>query len=266
MSSAVVSDVVAGSPLQQSVASGLVVLGGFGLSALVYWLGERRASAARSGARVVELGADGGPGVPLNVRLGVMVGGLAPSRWWTERRAARERARLLPDFVEAVARSLSAGASLGRALSEAGEAVGDPFDVDMGRLTTRAALGVPLVEALDRWASDMGGEDARLFATACVLGAESGRGTADALTGVADTLADRRDVAAESRSLSSQARASAAMLVGLPLVFSIGVAFIDPATTRLLLTTPLGLGCLTGGLLLDGVGGLWMHRLVGAVT
>lgn len=254
------------SAVQQSVLCGLVVLGGLRLSALVYRLGERRGSVSRSGARLLDSAVDRTPALPLVVRLRGAVRGVGLSRWWAARGATRERARLLPDFVEAVARSLSAGASLGRALSEAGEAVGDPFDLDMERLTSRAALGIPLTQALDRWAIEVGGEDARLFATACVLGAESGRGTAGALAGVADTLADRRDVAAESHSLSSQARASAAMLVALPLVFSIGVAFIDPATTRLLFTTPLGLACLAGGLMLDALGGWWMHRLVAAVS
>ena len=136
----------------------------------------------------------------------------------------------------------------------------------MARLTDFGRVGLSLTDALDRWATELGGDDARLFATACVLGAESGRGTADALSGVADTLADRRDVVAEARTLTSQARASAAMLVAMPLVLSVGLAFIDPSTAATLFTTPFGLGCLLVGLGLDVLGGWWMHRMVGAAT
>jgi len=204
------------SPFEQSVLSGMLVLGGLGVSAVVYRVGQRRSSTSMSVARLAGLQVNNQPGRDLAARLDVLIRGLGASRWWSARRAGRERRRLLPDFVEAVSRSLSAGSSLGRALAEAGDAVGDPFDVDMARLASRSGVGISLVDALDRWADEVGGEDVRLFSTACVLGAESGRGTAEALTGVAEILADRRDVAAEAHSLSSQARASAAMLLALP--------------------------------------------------
>jgi tight adherence protein B len=136
----------------------------------------------------------------------------------------------------------------------------------MARVITRAGVGLSLTDALQRWAVEAGGEDVQLFATACLLGAESGRGTAEALAGVAVTLADRREVDAESQALTSQARASAGMLAALPVVFTLVMSLVDPSTITTLFATPLGLTCLVAGVGLDAVGVWWMHRMIGAVT
>jgi tight adherence protein B len=228
-------------------------------------VGERRTASAASGHRL-----RGDPGAvtatELVRRLAERFDGAGPARWWRDRRSAAERERRLPELVDAVARAMGSGASLGRALEDAADVVGEPFTRDVARLTRRVAAGVGLAQALERWADEDGGADLRLVVTACVLGAEAGRGTADALLGVAATLGDRRDVVAEARALSSQARASAVLLVALPLVFVVGTAFVDPTTTRSLLTTRLGWACLLGGLTLDAVGAWWMRRIVGGVV
>jgi tight adherence protein B len=79
---------------------------------------------------------------------------------------------------------------------------------------------------------------------------------------VAATLRARAAVADEARALASQARASAAVLVGLPVVVAVGGAAADRKVADALLGTPWGLGCIALAGLLDLGGALWMQRVV----
>ena len=51
-------------------------------------------------------------------------------------------------------------------------------------------------------------------------------------------------------------------MIGLaPLGFAVLAATVDPASIDFLLRTPAGIACLVVGVVLDGVGAAWMHRL-----
>jgi tight adherence protein B len=52
------------------------------------------------------------------------------------------------------------------------------------------------------------------------------------------------------------------VLATAPLLFTALVATIEPSAAAVLVTTPIGLACLVGGLGLEAVGALWMHRIV----
>ena len=67
------------------------------------------------------------------------------------------------------------------------------------------------------------------------------------------------------RALSSQARASAVVIGLAPLGFAVLAAMVDPASIHFLVGTPIGIACLVVGVVLDGVGAAWMHRLA-AIT
>ena len=87
-----------------------------------------------------------------------------------------------------------------------------------------------------------------------------------ALDRVAATLRERRELRGEARALSTQARASAGVLTIAPIAFAGLVSTIEPGVVGFLLTTPAGLACLAVGLALDGLGALWMARIVRAAA
>jgi tight adherence protein B len=124
-----------------------------------------------------------------------------------------------------------------------------------------AERGVPLVDAIDTWSSTISGDGVRLAGAALALSAELGGAAARSLDGVAATLRDRNAVRREVRALSSQARASAVVIGVAPLGFAVLAAAVDPQTIEFLLRTPAGVSCLVLGVVLDGLGAAWMHRL-----
>ena len=181
-------------------------------------------------------------------------------------RADRAVERELPEALDAVARSLRSGSSLRRAVDEAACSVAGPLADDLARVRRALDAGDPLGDALERWAANRPVPGVRLAVAALSLGAETGGASAQAVDGVAATLRTNLGIAAEVRALSSQARLSALVIVLAPVAFSLLAFTTDPTAASFLLRTPLGLGCLAAGLVLDAVGWLWMRRLTAAVA
>jgi tight adherence protein B len=221
----------------------------------------------------------GGAGTALALGLSLVVGGwpvlcvaviaIAIGAWVgldaLRGRAASQVDRALPDVLEATARSLRSGASLRIAMQEASENAPARLRAGLVGVTATAERGVPLVDAIDAWSAEVPGEGVRLAAAALALSAEVGGAAARSLDGVAATLRDRNGLRREVRALSSQARASALVIGLAPVGFAMLAAAVDPRTIDFLLRTPAGVACLLTGVVLDGLGALWMHRLA-AVT
>ena len=181
-------------------------------------------------------------------------------------RARRGRAdvdleRALPAALEAVARGLRSGASLNQALHEAAADAAGGMGAELRRVSAEAGHGAGLVDALDRLAGRRPVPGVRLAVAALCLGVETGGAQARAVDGVAVTMRERLAVAAEVKALSSQARVSALVIGLAPLGFGAFAAATDPGHARFLFHTPLGLAFVTAGLVLDGLGWLWMQRL-----
>ncbi|MBW3547992.1 MAG: type II secretion system F family protein [Actinobacteria bacterium] len=174
-------------------------------------------------------------------------------------RADRLLEGALPDLLETMARSLRSGLSLRQAVEEAAGAPG-LLGHDLRLVTGEVDAGVPLLTALDGWGRRRPLPGISLAVSALGLGVETGGAHARALDGVAATLRARSAVAGEVRALSAQARLSAVVIVLAPLGFSALAAATDERTAAFFVT-PLGLACLAGGLALDALAGLWMHRL-----
>ncbi|HEX2048047.1 MAG TPA: type II secretion system F family protein [Acidimicrobiales bacterium] len=206
----------------------------------------------------------GGPGLAAVALLGLVVGPALVVRT----RRGRADARLeqaLPVALESVARSLRSGASLRQAVEEAGASTGGGggkvLAAELARAAAEAAQGASLVAALEGVAARRPLPGVRLGVAALCLGAETGGAQARAVDGVAATVRERLAVAAELRALSSQARISALVIGLAPIGFGAFAAATDPRTSEFVFHTPAGLALLVTGLVLDGVGWLWMQRL-----
>jgi tight adherence protein B len=181
--------------------------------------------------------------------------------WLNRDRRDRRIEQLLPEALEAIARALRSGGSMLQAVEVAAASLPPPLGADLHRVAIEARHGSGLVPALERWSADRPLPGVRLAVAALALGAETGGAQARAVDGVAATLRQRLAVTAELRALSSQARMSAVVIAVAPLGFGLFASVTDGRTASFLLGTPLGLVCLAGGLLLDGVAAVWMHAL-----
>jgi tight adherence protein B len=188
----------------------------------------------------------------------------APALARRRRNAACERAvrEQLAEGVGVIASGLRSGRSLAQSVELAAGELPTPLGPSLRRVADRVALGEPLEEAIDAWAVQVGGPDARVAAAVLGLHRRTGGALAAALDGLAATLRERRSAARELRSLTSQARLSALILGLLPIGFFVFLSVVARDDLRLAIATPIGSGAVILGFTLQGLAYLWIRRLL----
>jgi len=166
--------------------------------------------------------------------------------------------RRIPDALDRVVRQLRSGSTLPIALRRVGD--DDPVFL---RLSEEIGSGQPMRDSIDAWRSEAALPNRKLAATALELASTTGGASARVLDGVAASLRERVALEREVAALSSQSRASAAVLVIAPVVFAVAAALFDHRILEVLVGRPIGWVCMGLGLGLDGLGALWMARLIG---
>lgn len=233
------------------LVAAMAVLTGVGLdSAVVALAGVRRSWRARHRLHAE----DRAPGAAPKVGGGV-------AAWWAGRRAHARDLESLPDAVDALASALRSGQAPGLALAATSSVAPPGLAAQLRAAAEATGRGVPLADAVDRWAATSDLDGVALVAAAVSVTARAGGEVGRSLASVADTLRERRALRREVRALSAQARLSATVLALAPLGFAVVSVGIDPASARFLLGTPLGIACLVGGATLDTAGWVWMRRI-----
>jgi tight adherence protein B len=203
----------------------------------------------------------GGPMVGIAVGVASAIAPVAMDR---KRNAGRRTAidGQLLDVVTAIASALRSGRSLGQALTTAADEADDPLSTILAGTAHAASLGVPMDEALDRFADAVGGSDVRLVSGVLKVHRRTGGALAAALDDVARTLADRREAARELRSLTAQARLSAGILGLLPLGFFLFLSVVARRDIESAYRTTAGASAIGIGLALQGAAFVWIRRLL----
>lgn len=209
-------------------------------------------------------------GFTIAATAGIVVGSVAgvvgPPVWVWGRGDRRRRLAVaaFPELLELVARGLRGGADLRTALAEA--AVAAPLaGRELTDALTRADAGASLGEALDHWVRELEHPDAIIVRAVVLLGDETGAAVAMALDRAAATLRERAAQRDEVVALTAQTRASSMVVALAPLAFLVVVATTDRRAASVLFTTGWGRVCLGAGLALEGLGVLWMRRLIDGV-
>ncbi len=140
-------------------------------------------------------------------------------------------------------------------------------------LRVSAAEAGPAVDGLSDAASMRAAADrdpdlwALAYLAACwEVSAETGAGLAGVIDALAEELTAHEEQRSEVAARTAGPRTTAIVLGGLPLVGLLMSAGLGGSPLVFLFTTPLGLGCLFGGVALDLLGTWWTLRMVrGAV-
>ncbi|GJF28353.1 hypothetical protein KNE206_10530 [Kitasatospora sp. NE20-6] len=195
--------------------------------------------------------------------------GVVPLRRWRARRRtaeqARRRAAAVIDLCTGLVGELRSGATPEQALhvvmSREAAFRGDLGAEASARLAA-APYGANVPAALRLIAELPGGRGAAALAACWQVGSDSGTGLAHGLDRLADALRAERALAEEIAGELAGCRATTALLAVLPvLALLLGAALgAHPLTT--LLHTPVGLGCLAAGVLLEAAGLAWTSRIV----
>lgn len=164
------------------------------------------------------------------------------------------------DWCDFVARALRSGSSLSAAMA-AGAASGSAMAPIAATVMRHVGRGEPLVVAFDAAGADP--SSAAGLAVAVLRScARFGGPAAAPLERAAATLRARDAVLAEQRAHSAQAHLSARVLTLIPVALLALLATTD-GTVRAAVVTPAGAAVVMLGAALNGLGSLWMRRIIG---
>ena len=169
---------------------------------------------------------------------------------------------LLPDTLQMISGSLSAGFSMPQAMDTVVREGQQPITGEFNRALVEARLGVPIEDALDGVAQRMQSKDFGWVVMAIKIQREVGGNLAELLTTVASTLRERERLRRQVSVLSAEGRLSAWILGLLPPVFATYLILTRPDYLQPLWTTAMGLFFVGVGVVLLVTGALWMRKAV----
>lgn len=196
--------------------------------------------------------------------LAFLVGLIAPWVYLGYRASARRKEfySALPDAMQMLSGSLSAGYSLPQALDNVAREAGGPMGEELNRALLETRLGLPIDEALEGVAQRMQSPDFHWIVMAIRINRQVGGNLAEVLTNVGMTLRERERLRRQVKALSAEGVLSGWILGSLPFVLGFTIILLNPAYILPLFTTPLGWVLLGAGAVLYVIGVLWMRNLV----
>jgi tight adherence protein B len=191
----------------------------------------------------------------------VRVGATVLQRRRTSRLAAAVDDQLA-DAVRSLAAGMRAGLSVPQAIAFAARESEPPLTTALARVVDNVDLGGGLDDALERWGTEVGTDDARLVVGVLALHRRSGGDLPHVLDQVAVTLRERSSATREVRALTAQARLSGAILGLLPIGFFGFLWMTSRGDIQGAFDSPIGVGSVVAGLALEGVAFLWIRSLL----
>ncbi|HEX6970345.1 MAG TPA: type II secretion system F family protein [Micromonosporaceae bacterium] len=200
----------------------------------------------------------------LGLLIGVLFGGLGPRLYRSMRadRRTQQFAEQLPDVLQLVIGSLRSGFSLEQSLDTVVREAAEPVAAEFARALAEHRLGADISQALERVTERTRSEDLRWVVMAVRIQREVGGNLAEVLQTAVETMRERARLRRHVRSLSAEGRLSAWVLIALPIALGAFMFTFRRAYMQPLFTEPLGVAMLVIGLLMLGVGVIWITRVV----
>jgi len=203
------------------------------------------------------------PWIAIAVVAGIMAVFL-PSVWLQRKRATRLKLieEQFPDAIDLIARALRAGHAFTTGIGMVADEVGAPTGPEFRLLYEHQNFGMPLPDALRRFAERIDLLDARFFVTAVLTQRDSGGNLSEVLDNLSSVIRERFKVKRQVRVLSAHGRMTGMILMAMPPVMALMLFQLSPESTSLLLTDPLGVRMLMGAAVLQIIGGLIIKKIV----
>src|SRR5688572_2181003 len=219
-------------------------------SALAQWIEQSGAKVSLSGVILMALG--------LGALLAVVGMLVARSRWGLPvgaalgfalpfvvlniKRGRRMRAfeEQFPEGLDLIARALKAGHAFATGLKMVADEMPDPVGPEFRKTFDEQNFGLPLKDALDNLTHRMPLLDVRFFSTAVLIQRETGGNLAEILENLGHVVRERFKILRQVRVYTAHGRFTGYVLLALPAVLCIALAFINPEHMNLLFRERIG--------------------------
>lgn len=180
-------------------------------------------------------------------------------------RSGRRRSKFAEQLDESLgllAGGLRAGHSLLRAVDAVSQESDSPTAEEFARVVNETRIGRDLGDSLDNTATRMRSDDFTWIAQAIAINREVGGNLTQVLDQVAHTIRERNEIRRQVKALAAEGKISAFVLISLPIgVFSF-LLFAQPTYIQGFFGHIVGVVALVIGVVLLGLGSLWMMAVV----
>ncbi len=204
-----------------------------------------------------------GVAIPLVLVLIVVAGSIPYAVVWMKmRKRIRAFEDQLPDMLITIAASLKAGHSFKQGLQAVVDEGHPPANVEVKRVLMNASLGRPMDDALAEMADRVGSANFEFAITAVTIQRQVGGSLASLFDMVADTVRQRQQFARKIRALTAMGRMSAYTLIAVPFFIAGAVTVLNRSYMRPLYWTTPGRFLIVLGLVMMGLGSLFLKKIV----
>ena len=204
----------------------------------------------------------------LRSRLGLPVGFAAgfamPFFFISFKRGKRMRGfeEQFPEALDLIARALKAGHAFATGLKMVSDEMPEPVGPEFRKTFDEQNFGLPLKDALDNLTHRVPLLDVRFFATAVLIQRETGGNLSEILENLAHVVRERFKILRQVRVYTAHGRFTGYVLLALPAVLCIALAFINPDHMNLLFRERMGQMMLLGALVMQTIGYLWIKQVI----
>ena len=203
----------------------------------------------------------GSPALSLMLGAGALVG----SRQYLSYKARKRQAAFadqLEGTLQLLAGSLRAGYGISQAINTVGAEATEPTAAEFTRVVVESRLGRDLHDSLTALAIRMDNQDFAWVTDAIEIQQSVGGDLAEVLDTIAATIRDRSQIRRQVSALSAEGRLSAYILISLPFGLGGFISLTNPEYLSELTGTTAGRILMLIGLVLMGIGVVWIRKII----
>ena len=196
--------------------------------------------------------------------LGAVAGAVFPY-WLIRRRATKRLYRFeeqLPEGIDLITRAIRAGHPLSAGLKMVAEESPEPLAAEFRRVFEQQRFGLPFEESMYGLADRIPMVDTRILVTAILVQREVGGNLAEVLDNLSYIIRERFRIRRQLRVITAQGRMSGYVLAVLPIAVGFAIFLLNRSYIMILFEHPTGRAFLSGAVVLQVLGYLWIRRIV----
>lgn len=181
-------------------------------------------------------------------------------------------ARQLADALMLLVSSLRSGYSFLKGIELVAAEMDDPIAKELKRTLREVQLGSTVDQALLNLAHRVNNSDLEIVVSAFLVQRDVGGNLTELMEKVAETIRERLRIEGDIRVLTAQGRISGAIVTAVPIVVFVAILLINPGYFAVMFqgpffkvgpfTVPLGMALLSGAVVLQAIGALWIYRII----
>ncbi len=178
------------------------------------------------------------------------------------RRRMKQFEEQFPDALDLLSRAIRAGHAFTTAVGMVASEAPDPIGPEFRKTYDEQNFGLPLKEALNNLASRVPLLDVRFFVTAVLIQRDTGGNLAEILDNLAYVVRERFKVLRQVRVYTAHGRFTGYVLIALPPALAAVLMLVNPEHMGALFTEHMGHVMLTGAIVMQIIGFIWIKKVV----